>query len=113
MIHYAGVTAYNEVQSDTPVAGDNGESGGTGLTTFLERRVVAAIREVTRRDLHEGGPESRERTAAVPRCHSPRDLSDRPLSRETAPSHLHACVQKSVLPTGGPGYMPREAFSAI
>lgn len=62
MIHYAGVTAYNEVQSDTPVAVDNGESGGTGLTTFLERRVVAAIREVTRRDLHEGGPASREGT---------------------------------------------------
>lgn len=62
MIHYAGVTAYNEVQSDTPVAVDNRGSGGTGLTTFLERQVVVAIREVTRHDLHEGGPASREGT---------------------------------------------------
>lgn len=62
MIHYAGVTAYNEVQSDMPVAVDNEGSGGTGLTTFLERRVVVAIREVTRRDLHEGGPASRKGT---------------------------------------------------
>lgn len=38
MIHYAGVTAYNEVQSDTSVAVDNGGSGGTGLTALPERR---------------------------------------------------------------------------
>lgn len=67
MIHYAGVTAYNEVQSDTPVAVDNGGSGGTGLTTFLEKRVVVAIREVTRRDLHEGGPASRGGTDRISR----------------------------------------------
>lgn len=78
MIHYAGVTAYNEVQSDTPVAVDNGGSGGTGLTTFLERRVVVAIREVTRRDLHKGGPPSREGTDRGP--------SDRLPTREAAPS---------------------------
>lgn len=72
MIHYAGVTAYNEVQSDTPVAVDNEGSGGTGLTTFLERRVVVAIREVTRRDLHEGGPASREGTDRISRGPSAR-----------------------------------------
>ncbi|XP_050832695.1 uncharacterized protein LOC127059800 [Serinus canaria] len=88
MIHYAGVTAYNEVQSDTPVAVDNGGSGGTGLTTFLERRVVVAIREVTRRDLHEGGPASREGTNRIFRSRrSPRGPSARPGGSPEPPAH--------------------------
>lgn len=96
MIHYAGVTAYNEVQSDTPVAVDNGGSGGTGLTTFLERRVVVAIREVTRRDLHKGGPPSREGTDRGP--------SDRLPAREAAPSPpAPSSGRGATSPTGGPG----------
>ncbi|XP_053857588.1 collagen alpha-1(III) chain-like [Vidua macroura] len=88
MIHYAGVTAYNEVQSDTPVAVDNGGSGGTGLTTFLERRVVVAIREVTRRDLHEGGPASREGTDRIFRGRrSPCGPSARPGGSPEPPAH--------------------------
>lgn len=88
MIHYAGVTAYNEVQSDTPVAVDNEGSGGTGLTTFLERRVVVAIREVTRRDLHEGGPASREGTDRISRGRrSPRGPSARPGVSPEPPAH--------------------------
>lgn len=98
MIHYAGVTAYNEVQSDTPVAVDNGGSGSTGLTAFLERRVVVAIREVTRGDLHGGGPASREGTDPQPSptrssCgrRYPRSPSDRLPARVTAPSQTHLC----------------------
>lgn len=95
MIHYAGVTAYNEVQSDTPVAVDNGGSGGTGLTTFLERRVVVAIREVTRRDPHEGGPASREGTDRG-------DLPAASLARPPAP------------PTGcPPGRRPRVTGTSL
>lgn len=103
MIHYAGVTAYNEVQSDTPVAVDNGGSGGTGLTTFLERRVVVAVREVTRRDLHEGGPASREGTdRGGPRTAPPpgRRPSDRlPAGGGDPPSHQHIFGERSVLPS--------------
>lgn len=88
MIHYAGVTAYNEVQSDTPVAVDNGGSGGTGLTTFLERQVVVAVREVTRRDLHEGGPASREGTDRISRGRrSPCGPSSRPGGSPEPPAH--------------------------
>lgn len=98
MIHYAGVTAYNEVQSDTPVAVDNGGSGGTGLTTFLERRVAAAVREVTRRDLREGGPASRGGTARSSRGRrSPRGPLCSP--REAAPKHRHILGQRNVFPS--------------
>lgn len=75
-----------------PVAVDNGGSGNTGLTAFLERRVVVAIREVTRGDLHGGGPASREGTDPRPSpahssCgrHYPRNPSDRLSARVDGP----------------------------
>lgn len=96
MIHYAGVTAYNEVQSDTPVAVDNGGSGGTGLTTFLERRVVVAIREVTRRDLHEGGPASRQGTDRIFRGRRS------PCGPSVRPNHRHILRERNAFPYGRP-----------
>lgn len=69
---------------------------------------MVAIREVTRHDLHEGGPASREGTDRhLSRDRrSPRGPSDRLPARQATLSHRHVFGERSVLPTGGPRNIP-------